>query len=214
MPTPVQIVLAGESIVCAGLRVGFEAHDEVSVAAVATPDEFRELAQGDGQVVVMPDPADPSQLVRRLAAVRGVRPDVPVLVIINTPDPERAFAALDVGATGVMVLDATMRELVVAAIATADGGMPIDPRLTRHVIDRVTDAARRSGSLTLREEDVVERVWRGLSNKQIGRELGISEPTVKVYLTRVYQRLGVTSRTEAAMWFDARHRPAEDTLAS
>ena len=82
--------------------------------------------------------------------------------------------------------------------AAAAGDVPLDPRAARHLLDR-RDTVR-GPSLTDRETDVLCLLAEGLANKQIARQLGISEKTVKAHLTRVFGQLGVSDRTQAALW--------------
>jgi len=81
-----------------------------------------------------------------------------------------------------------------------EGGSPLDPRVAVTLVQhrRATDSA--ADSLTPREREVLECVAEGLPNKLIARRLGIAERTVKAHLTRVFSVLGVTDRTQAALW--------------
>jgi DNA-binding NarL/FixJ family response regulator len=83
--------------------------------------------------------------------------------------------------------------------AVYEGGSPLDPKAARVLLDSRRTSAD-SDTLTDREREVLLLVRGGLANKQIARKLGISERTVKAHLTNVFQRLGVTDRTQAALW--------------
>jgi DNA-binding NarL/FixJ family response regulator len=82
--------------------------------------------------------------------------------------------------------------------AAAQGDSPLDPKAARTLIGSRNTS--QSHPLTDREQEVLQLVARGLPNKLIARELGISEKTVKAHLTTVFQRIGVTDRVQAAMW--------------
>lgn len=122
-----------------------------------------------------------------------------VVVLTSFSDRERILGALDAGAIGYLLKDAEPDELEKAVRAAARGEAPLDPRAGRALL-----GARRAASpldeLSERERDVLELVARGLPNKLIARELGISEKTVKTHLTSVFRALGVTDRTQAALW--------------
>ena len=90
-------------------------------------------------------------------------------------------------------------EVVRAIRAAAAGDAPLDPRAARAVLTRRSRETP-STSLTPREREVLALVGTGLSNKVIAIRLGISEATVKAHLTRIYQQIGVTDRTQAALW--------------
>ena len=124
---------------------------------------------------------------------------VAVVVLTSFSDRERILGALDAGAIGYLLKDAEPDELEKALRAAARGEAPLDPRAGWALL-----GARRAASpldeLSERERDVLELVARGLPNKLIARELGISEKTVKTHLTSVFRALGVTDRTQAALW--------------
>ena len=87
--------------------------------------------------------------------------------------------------------------------AAAQGDSPLAPKAARTLIGSRNAAP--SHHLTDREREVLQLVARGLPNKLIARELGISEKTVKAHLTTVFQRIGVTDRVQAAMWARDHH---------
>jgi DNA-binding NarL/FixJ family response regulator len=123
---------------------------------------------------------------------------VSVIVLTSFSDREQIMAALDAGASGYLLKDAEPEELVRGIRAAARGEAPLAPKAAREVLDaRVQDPA---GELSVREREVLRLVARGLPNKLIARELGISEKTVKAHLTSVFHRIGVTDRTQAALW--------------
>ena len=80
------------------------------------------------------------------------------------------------------------------------GGSPLDPAAARILLNSSRNRASTAGELTAREREVLILVETGLNNRQIGRRLNIAERTVKSHLHNIFQRLGVTHRTEAALW--------------
>ena len=95
-------------------------------------------------------------------------------------------------------------ELIEAIRSAPRGEAPLDPRAARAMLDRATRTDPREG-MSAREREVLDLVGQGLPSKTIGSRLGISEATVKAHLTRVYRQIGVTDRTQAALW--AREHP-------
>ena len=137
-----------------------------------------------------------------IAATRLIteaEPGVAVVVLTSFSDREQILRALDAGAVGYLLKDAEPDELVKAVRAAARGEAPLDPRAGRALL-----SARSRPSipeaLSDREREVLAMVARGLPNKLIARELGISEKTVKAHLTRVFRAIGVSDRTQAALW--------------
>ncbi|MBC8161286.1 MAG: response regulator transcription factor [Roseiflexaceae bacterium] len=164
-------------------RNGYEA---VDLAAALLPD-----------VVVM-DIAMPE--LSGVEATRQLRTSVPtarVLVLTSYEDDPYIYGLLDAGATGYMLKTAEGREIVRAVRATAAGHAALDPVVAPRLIARVRSPSARGDTLTEREIDVLQRAARGLTNKQIGAELMISDRTVQNHLANTYAKLGVASRTEA-----------------
>jgi DNA-binding NarL/FixJ family response regulator len=124
-----------------------------------------------------------------------------VVVLTSYSDSERIVAALDAGAVGYLLKDAEPTDLFDGIRAVARGESPIHPKAARQLLAaRSQTSSKTAIELTPREAEVLKLVRLGLANKQIGRRLGISERTVKAHLTSTFQRIGVTDRTQAALW--------------
>ena len=122
-----------------------------------------------------------------------------VVVLTSFSDNARIVAALDAGAVGYLLKDADPEDLIEGIRAVSRGGSPLHPKVARQLLT-ARQAAPAAVDLTPREREVLALVRAGLANKQIARRLGISERTVKAHLTSVFQRIGVTDRTQAALW--------------
>ena len=136
-------------------------------------------------------------------------PRVHVVVLTSVPDASSVREALAAGAVGYLLKDAEPAAVVAGVRAAAAGGAPLDPWAARALLpDRApspdrTVPADAPASLPLvsgREAEVLRLLARGLANKQIGTELGISERTVKAHVGSVFRRIGVADRTSAALW--------------
>ena len=137
--------------------------------------------------------------VEATRAILAEHPDVQVLVLTSFSDSERIIAALDAGAVGYLLKDADPDEVIEGVRAVARGESPLHPKAARELL-RARNRPTEKPQLTPREADVLRLVRQGLANKQIARRLGISERTVKAHLTSAFQRIGVTDRTQAALW--------------
>jgi len=193
-------VLAADDhpLALAGLGQLLGALDDITlVGAAGSGEEAVRLAAEHEPDVVLMDLEMPGkdgiQTTRELVAQR---PATAVVVLTSFSDRERILAALDAGAVGYLLKDVEPEELARAIHAAARGQSPLDPRAARELL-----AQRASGpELTDREEEVLALLAQGLPNKLIARRLAISERTVKGHLTRIFERIGVTDRTQAALW--------------
>jgi DNA-binding NarL/FixJ family response regulator len=131
--------------------------------------------------------------------IMAIDPDVRVVILTSFSNRERILAALDAGAVGYLLKDAEPAELIRGIRTAAQGQSPLAPEAASAVL---ADRQRRrpATGLSERERDVLELVSAGLPNKIIARRLGISEKTVKVHVTSIFRALGVTGRTQAAIW--------------
>jgi DNA-binding NarL/FixJ family response regulator len=116
------------------------------------------------------------------------------VLVLTTYDTDGDIArAIAAGAVGYLLKDAPRQDLVAAVHATARG----ETVLAAPVAAKLVSQVRGAGRLTAREDDVLERIARGLSNPEIGRELYISEATVKSHVTSIFAKLSVKDRTAA-----------------
>jgi DNA-binding NarL/FixJ family response regulator len=127
-------------------------------------------------------------------------PSTRVLVLTSFSDQTRILDALEAGADGYLLKHADPDDIAEGIRAVYTGGSPLDPKAARSLLESRRGGSRVAPQLTDREREVLLLVRDGLANKQIARRLDIAERTVKAHLTSVYQRLGVTDRTQAALW--------------
>jgi DNA-binding NarL/FixJ family response regulator len=192
------------------LRVGLE-------QLLATFDDVELVGAGDGgeAAVSLCEAQTPDVLLLDLSmpdldgigvtrAVADASPATRVVIFTSFSDRDGIVAALDAGAVGYLLKDAEPGEILAAIRAAARGEAPLAPRAAAALLqarhDHRASAGAAAGDLTPRELDVLRLVIDGQANKQIARGLGISEKTVKGHLTNVFQRIGVTDRTQAALW--------------
>jgi DNA-binding NarL/FixJ family response regulator len=126
------------------------------------------------------------------------RPETRVVVLTAFSERTRILGAIDAGAAGYLLKDAPPDELFGAVRAAARGEAPLAPKAAEAVLSE--RAEQRTVDLSDREREVLVALAEGLPNKLIARRLEISEKTVKAHLTRIYERIGVTDRTQAVLW--------------
>ena len=131
-------------------------------------------------------------------------PSLSVLMLTTYEDPQTIFEALRVGAHGYLLKNRPLRELMEAIHEVHAGGSPMSMRVARKVVSHFQDQrpARPSlESLSDREAQVLGGLAQGRPYKDIGAALGISENTIRTYIRRIYEKLQVSSRTEAVAKF-------------
>jgi DNA-binding NarL/FixJ family response regulator len=131
-------------------------------------------------------------------AVVAVDPACRVVALTSFDDQSRVLAMLDAGAVGYLVKDAKAEEILAAVRAASRGEAPLSLAASTAVV-RARATRSTNPVLTVREQQVLDLLARGWSNSVIAQELTISEATVKVHLTRVYQALSVSDRTAAVV---------------
>lgn len=198
----IRLVIADDhAVVRAGLAQLVSTLDEVELVGVATDgEEVVALCAERNPDVVLMDIEMPT--LDGIAATRRIKdhhPQIAVVVLTSFSDRERILRALDAGAAGYLLKDAEPEELARAIRAAAAGDVPLDPKAARALLSARRSAAG-ADELSEREREVLLLLVEGLSNKLIARRLSISEKTVKAHLTNVFRTIGVTDRTQAALW--------------
>lgn len=194
------LVVDDHAVMRAGLVELLAGADDIEVVGTAGDGEeavsrARELAPS----VVLIDLQMP--VMDGVSATRAIVAEglADVLVLTSFSDGERIMSALDAGAVGYLLKDADPDEVLSGIRAVTRGESPIHPKAARQMLT-ARGAGGGAAELTPREEEVLRLVRQGLANKQIARRLGISERTVKAHLTSVFATIGVTDRTQAALW--------------
>jgi DNA-binding NarL/FixJ family response regulator len=121
------------------------------------------------------------------------------VILTSFSERARILEAIEAGAVGYLLKDAGPDELVRGVEAAARGESPFSPKAAGVLLTLSTER-RTADELTPREREVVALLGDGLANKAIARRLGISEKTVKAHLTSAFARIGVSDRTQAALW--------------
>jgi two-component system NarL family response regulator len=194
---PIRVLVADDhQVVRVGLRAIIEAEADMEVVA--------EAADAAGAIAAfrahrpdvalldlrMPGMSGPHVI----AEIRREQPGAQIIVVTTYDADEDVFRAVQAGARGFLLKD-TFTEGILEAIRNVHAGRRlIDPQVAARLMDRISEP-----SLTAREISVLQLVARGMTNKEIGAALSMSEETVKAHLKHVFAKLDVTDRTEAAL---------------
>ena len=201
---PVRVLVADDHpVVRAGLRALLSAEPGLAVVAEAgSGEETVVMARQHQPDVVLMDLRMPG--AGGLAAIRQLSADQPGVrvVVLTTYDSDAdILPAVEAGAAGYLLKDTPRDTLVGAIFAAARGETVLAPAVAGRLVNRLRaappEAQAARETLSARETEVLRLAGRGLTNAQIGRELFVSEATVKTHLLRAYAKLGVSSRTAA-----------------
>jgi DNA-binding NarL/FixJ family response regulator len=195
---PIRLLVADDHpVVRDGLRAMLATQPDMElVGEAATGTEAVERARALHPDVVLMDLQMPGlDGPAAIAALRQQAPHVRVLVLTTYGTDADITRAVDAGATGYLLKDAPREQLFGAIRAAAKGESVLSPSVATRVLGRMRAPAEEA--LSPRELEILQAVARGLSNKDIGRRLYVSEATVKTHLLRIFGKLGVDDRTAA-----------------
>ena len=194
----IRVLIADDhAVVRQGLRTFLDLQDDIEVVGEAA-DGAEALAAAERLLpdivlvdLVMPK-LDGIDVIRRL---REHAPAARAVVLTSFIDDDRLFGVLRAGAAGYLLKDVQPQELVEAIRTVHDGGALLHPKVAARLLEELA-----VDPLTPREREVLTLIARGLANKVIARELSISEKTVKAHVSSILGKLGVTDRTQAALY--------------
>ena len=190
-------------IVRAGLAGLLSDEPDIDVVAEASDgDEAVRLAAQTRPDVVLMDLRMPSvdgvTATARIVAARGESFPPRVLILTTYESDDQILAAIEAGASGYLLKAAPREEIIAGIRSVLAGQTALSPAVAARLVERMRRPDPAASVLTARETEVLGRVAAGDANKQIALRLGIGESTVKTHLLRIYEKLGVDSRTRAA----------------
>ena len=153
-------------------------------------------------VIVMDLQMAPIDGIESTRQVRALYDDIEVVALTSFAEEERVHAALEAGASGYLLKDSDADDVAAAVRAAHRGELQLDPGIARRLMSslRAGRGDEPASELTSRELDVLRLVAAGKPNKQIAAELAISERTARTHVSRILRKLGLSSRTQAALW--------------
>jgi DNA-binding NarL/FixJ family response regulator len=196
-------------VVRRGMRAYLEMLDDMEVVGEASHGEG--ALEGIGDMVVEGQPPDVVVMdllmpgmdgIATTTAIKDRHPDIEVLALTSFVAQDKIHAALAAGAAGYILKDADADEVAAAIRAVHNGEVHLAPAAARQLAEslRRPQTADHREPLTEREREVLALVAQGASNQDIGRALSISERTARSHVSNILSKLGLSSRTQAALW--------------
>ena len=193
---------------------------------------IRELLESEGDIVVVGESGLAEEATRRIPALRpdvaildGRLPDgsgvdvcreirsrdphIKALILTSYDDDEALFSAIMAGAAGYVLKQVRGTDLIDTVRRVAAGQSTLDPQVTRQVLDRLRSGPpedQQLAQLTAQEQRILALIGEGLTNRQIAERMYLAEKTVKNYVSALLAKLGLSSRTQAAI-FSTKHPP-------
>jgi NarL family two-component system response regulator LiaR len=199
------LIVDDHQVVRQGLRFMLEQEDGIEVVGdCADGTEAIAAVRGLSPTVVLLDLFLPGQDgISVLTQLKQERPEIEVLMLTSSTDDEHLLAALRAGALAYLRKTAGVEQIVGSVRAAARGESVLDPRIAARLVREVRTSAQRRAPLDLlspREREVLAVLARGRSNRQIAKELAITEETVKAHVSSILAKLHLADRTQAAIF--------------
>jgi DNA-binding NarL/FixJ family response regulator len=203
------LVVDDHAVVRRGLLAVLDGEPDLEVLGAAEGgiqalDLIAELDEGAQRpdVVVMDLQMTPLDGIETTRRIRSRYDDIEVVALTSFGEEERVHAALEAGASGYLLKDADVDEVAAAVRAAHRGELQLDPAVARALMSSLRGISRDdvSTALTPRELEVLGLVGTGRANKEIAAELSISERTARTHMSNILRKLGLASRTQAALW--------------
>lgn len=197
------LIVDDHSIVRKGIVMFLQTEPSVEIVGEAEDgeDAIRQAGNLKPDVILMDLVMPGADGIEAIAKIKRCLPNIKIIALTTFDDENRVSAAMEAGADGYLLKNADGEALLQAVKAVQRGEMPLDPSVTRYLVERRTkqNGTNGHGHLTEREKEVLNLVSKGLSNQAIGEALHLSTGTVKVHVSNILSKLNVASRTKAAM---------------
>ena len=205
------LICDDHEVVREGLRGLISRQTTMSVVGEAgtVAESIQAAARAKPDVVIMDVRLPDGSGVEACRAIREARPETKVIMLTSYADDEALFASIIAGASGYLLKQTRGQAVVDAITAVAAGRSLLDPDVTGKVLERLRESRAEDpaiASLTEQERKVLAGLAEGKTNREIGEVLFLSEKTVKNYVSRILDKLGLSRRAEAAAYM-AKHQP-------
>ena len=206
-PSKIRVLLVDDhAVVRTGLRTFFDLQPDIEVVGEAADgSEGVAMARRLEPDVVLMDLLMPNMDgITAIARIKAERTETEIVTMTSFIEEEKVTSALEAGASGYVLKDAEAEEVAAAVRAAYAGEVHLDPAVARLLAQRMRTKKSPEDDLveplTDREKDVLRLLGQGMSNKEIGAALFITERTARTYVSNILGKLGLASRTQAALY--------------
>lgn len=203
----IRVLLADDlSLIRHGIRAMFNGIEDVEIVGeAATADDAARLTLELSPGVVLMDQDMPGDSVRATSTIKQSSPDVEIIMMTERLDDTKALRAIEAGATGYVLKDIPMTNLVGALRSVCNGRAFFHPEVTRKLMERLAQLSKEQRArmrletegLTTRELDVLMELGKGATDREIAAKFVVAEGTVKTHIHNILRKLGVRNRTQA-----------------
>jgi two-component system, NarL family, response regulator DevR len=173
---------------------------EIVVSGFAQDRESVKLEDANPNVILLDIDGNTTDIDSAVQDCRARCPSARICLLSMYPQPDLMQRCLSAGADGYIVKDSSLQELVAAIKTVGEGSSYVDPRVAATLLRRRTPThLPYTNQLSPRETDIIRLIAQGLSNRDIGQRLVLSEKTVKNHVSRIFSKLHFTARSQAAV---------------
>jgi DNA-binding NarL/FixJ family response regulator len=200
------LLVDDHAVVRTGLRVFFDLQPDIEVVGEAADgSEGVAMARRLEPDVILMDLLMPTMDgITAIGRIKAERPETEIVTMTSFIEEDKVTAALEAGASGYVLKDADAEEVAAAVRAAHAGEVHLDPAVARLLAQRMrlrkAPPEETAEPLTEREKDVLNLLGQGMSNKEIATRLFITERTARTYVSNILGKLGLASRTQAALY--------------
>ena len=215
MPGATRVMIVDDhEVVREGLRSLLRRRQELAVVGEAgsMASAIEEARRTEPDVIIMDVRLPDGSGVEACREIRAERPDTKVIMLTSYADEEAVFASIMAGAVGYLLKQTSTKTLIEAIERVMQGESLLDPAVTQRVLERVRsgkqDEDEELALLSEQERKILDLIAKGMTNKEIAKEIFLSDKTVKNYVSSILSKLNLRRRSEAAAFISRKRPPA------
>ena len=208
------MIVDDHEVVREGLRSLLRRRQELAVVGEAgsMASAIEEARRTEPDVIIMDVRLPDGSGVEACREIRAERPDTKVIMLTSYADEEAVFASIMAGAVGYLLKQTSTKTLIEAIERVMQGESLLDPAVTQRVLERVRsgkqDEDEELALLSEQERKILDLIAKGMTNKEIAKEIFLSDKTVKNYVSSILSKLNLRRRSEAAAFISRKRPPA------